>query len=255
MTQLWSIASRERKEWELVQKIISCDVVRPALLAPGRGCGRGGREAATAGESAANFTHIGGVPDAMFVPLLHGALSGHASLQRLDAGLVLARMQVQVAILSDTNVDECEWDAAQKKLPLACQNDFVDGWTHSVVLGHWGIQERGALPELFFQDLARRVESDRLAAWRLGGGAAAVQVLININAGVCRDVGGTSHCRCDCVQALPDGVMYFSRQLHDSEVKVFCHDVLHMAQLQGDIAQPFGLLPTVFCAQLFVLVV
>ena len=131
----------------------------------------------------------------------------------------------------------------------------MDAWALSVVHGNWGIQQRGALPELFFQEVARRVKSDLLAAARLGAGAAAVQVLININAGVCREVGGTSHWRCDCVQALPEGERSFSLRLHGSEVKVLCHEVLHMAQLQGDIVLPFGLLPTVFCAQIFVLVV
>ena len=32
------------------------------------------------------------------------------------------------------------------------------------------------------------------------------------------------------------------------DVKVLCHDVLHMAQLQADTARPFGLLPFAFCA-------
>ena len=79
MTQLWSIAVREGKEWELVQKIISCDVVQPDQLTPGRAWGRGVRKAAKAVESAANFTNVGRVSDAMLEPLLHGVVNGHAS--------------------------------------------------------------------------------------------------------------------------------------------------------------------------------
>ena len=112
----------------------------------------------------------------MLVPVLLGVLNGHTSLQHLNAGLVIPRMQLLIAILSDTNMDEDERDATQKKFPLACQEDFVDLWAQSVAHGHWGIKERGALPELLFQELNRRVKSDELAASRLGGSAAAVQV-------------------------------------------------------------------------------
>ena len=46
----------------------------------------------------------------------------------------------------------------------------------------------------------------------------------------------------------------FALRLHDSEVKVLCHDALHMSQLQATIAQAFGLLPSVFWAHVIFLV-
>ena len=45
----------------------------------------------------------------------------------------------------------------------------------------------------------------------------------------------------------------FSLRLHDAEVKVLCHDALHMSQLQRDIAQPYGLHPSVNCAHVLFL--
>ena len=41
MMPLWSIAAREGKVWELLQKIISGDVVQPDARTPGKGRGRG----------------------------------------------------------------------------------------------------------------------------------------------------------------------------------------------------------------------
>ena len=69
--QLWSIAAREGKVWELLQKIISGDVLQPNVRTPGKGHGRGVRKAAKAVNSAALFTNIGGVDDTVLVPLLH----------------------------------------------------------------------------------------------------------------------------------------------------------------------------------------
>ena len=53
---------------------------------------------------------------------------------------------------------------------------------------------------------------------------------------------------------MPEDERVFSLRLHDAEVKVICHDALHMSQLQRDIAQPYGLLPSVFWAHVIFLV-
>ena len=183
MMQLWSIAAREGKVWELLQKIISGEVVQPDARTPGKGRGRGLRKPAKAVNSAALFTNIGGVEDAVLVPLLHDVVIGHASLQRLNdqCALVKARMKLQTTILSDENVKLFDWDAAQKKFPLACHEDFVERWAKAVV--REGIKARAAFPELFFQELDRRIKSDQQTEKRAGAAAAAVQVCININEG------------------------------------------------------------------------
>ena len=79
MMQLGSIAAREVKVWELLQKIISGDVVQPDVRTPGKGRGHGVRKAAKVVNSAANFTNIGGVDDAVLVSLLHDVVIGRAS--------------------------------------------------------------------------------------------------------------------------------------------------------------------------------
>ena len=79
--------------------------------------------------------NIGGVDDAVLVPLLHDVVIGHASLQRLNdqCALVKARMKLQTAILSDVNVKQFDWEAAQKNFPLACHDDFVERWAQTSV--------------------------------------------------------------------------------------------------------------------------
>ena len=96
-------------------------------------------------------------------------------------------MKLQTAILSDVNVKQFDWEAAQKKFPLACHDDFVERWAQAVV--RESIKARAALPGLFFQELDRRVKSDQQTEGRAGAAAAAIQVCININAGRVLRVG------------------------------------------------------------------
>ena len=98
----------------------------------------------------------------MLVALLHDVVSDRSSLQGLNeqCALVKARKKVQMAILSDTNVKLFDWDAAHKKFPLACHEDFVERWVR--VVAREGIKARppADMPELIFYELDRRVTSD-----------------------------------------------------------------------------------------------
>ena len=145
-------------------------------------------QACEGSQQSAHFTNIGGVDDAVPVPLLHDVVIGHASLQRLNdqCALVKARMKLQLAILSDVNVKQFDWDAAQKKFPLAWHDDFVERGAQADV--RESIKARAALPGLFVQELDRRVKSDQQTEGRAST-AAAVQVCININAGRLQRVG------------------------------------------------------------------
>jgi hypothetical protein len=82
-----------------------------------------------------------------------------------------------MAILSDTNVKLFDWDVALAKFPSACHEDFVERWVG--VVAREGIKARppADMPELFFQELDRRIKSDEEAS-----ALSPAQVCININA-------------------------------------------------------------------------
>ena len=70
-----------------------------------------------------------------------------------------------MAILSDTNVKLFDWDVALAKFPSACHEDCVERWVG--VVAREGIKARppADMPELFFQELDRRVKSDVTRKW------------------------------------------------------------------------------------------
>ena len=161
MMQLWSIACRTGRVWELLLKIITGDVIAPkqSKVSSTRRAGRN-RSGLKVVKSAANFTNIGGIDDNLLVPLLEAVVNGHASLQKLNdqCALLKARMRVQTAVLTDSNVETNDWCAAEVKFPLATHVDFVERW--AVALVREGLKARAALPAAFFTELDRRVSSD-----------------------------------------------------------------------------------------------
>ena len=176
--QLWSLAARDGRVWDLLLQIISGQVTSP----PGsvKGSKRSARKNKVV-KSAANFTAIGGIEDDVLEKLLHDVVIGHASLQRLNEqfGLVKARMKLQTAVLQHKDVADSEWAAAVAKYPLSCHEDFIERWAKSLV--REGIKSRASVPELFFAELDRRMVSDLAQLDDRG----AVQVSININAFLC----------------------------------------------------------------------
>ena len=178
MKHLWHLATRKGEVWELLWKIIVGDVVLPDQRSRWGRCGFVSKAHGPV-KSAANLTNTWEVDDSVLVLLLQDVVNGRSSLQGLNeqCALVKARKKVQTAILSDTTVDELDWDAAQKKFPSACQEDFVEQWVGVVSREGVKARPRTDMPELFLQELARRVESDAAVA-----ASTPAQVCININA-------------------------------------------------------------------------
>ena len=176
MMQLWSLAARKGRVWELLHKIVSGDMVHSQDRSSTSKARKGGRKGgAKEVKSAANFVNIGGIDDTILEEMLQAIVVGHASLQRLNeqCGLVKARMRLQTAVLQDSNVDEEDWEAAKVKFPLSTHEDFVERWACSLV--RQGLKARDSLPELFFFELDRRIQSDKSSA-EVRGRAAAAQV-------------------------------------------------------------------------------
>ena len=175
MLQLWSLAARKGRVWELLHKIVAGDMVHIQDRSSGssskaRKTRKGGAKEV---KSAANFTNIGGIDDSILEEMLQAIVVGHASLQRLNeqCGLVKARMRLQTAVLQDSNVEEEDWEAAKVKFPLSTHEDFVERWACSLV--RQGFKARDSLPELFFSELDRRIQSDKSSAAARGHAAAA----------------------------------------------------------------------------------
>lgn len=161
MMQLWSLAARANPVWELLLKIIKGDITPPAQLKSNSSRRTAQRKGAVKDvKSAAPFTNIGGVEDDVLVSLLNQVIAGQVTLQRLNdlCALVKARMRVQTAVLMDSKVQEESWVEAQKKFPQACNDEFVERW--AVCVQREGIKQKDSLPELFFTDLARRIDTD-----------------------------------------------------------------------------------------------
>ena len=198
MKQLWTIARRQGEVWDLLWKIIAGQVVLPDQRSRWSRCGFN-RNTHGPVTSAANLTNIGHVDDSELVLLLHDVVSGRSSLQGLNeqCALVKARKKVQMAILSDTNVKLFDWDVALAKFPSACHEDFVERW--GGVVAREGIKARppADMPELFFQELDRRIKSDEEAA-----ALSPAQVCININALRVQRVCSVTTCPLLCAGAV-----------------------------------------------------
>ena len=67
-------------------------------------------------------------------------------------------MRVQTAVLTDAKVQLDAWEEAQRLFPQASNDEFVERW--AVCVQREGIKQKDTLPELFFSDLARRVDAD-----------------------------------------------------------------------------------------------
>lgn len=159
MLQLWSLAARRGRVWELLHKIVSGDMVHSQERSGSKGR-KSKRKGAKEVKSAANFVNIGGIDDTILEGLLQAIVVGHASLQRLNeqCALVKARMRLQTTVLQDSNVAEEDWDVAKTKFPLATHEDFVERWACCLV--RQGLKARESLPEQFFDELDRRIQSD-----------------------------------------------------------------------------------------------
>ena len=86
-------------------------------------------------KSAAMFTNIGDIDDAVLEGLLNDVAIGHSSLQRLNGqcALVKARRKVQTAIPQDADIAEREWEVIKGQFPLSCHVDFVGRWACAAV--------------------------------------------------------------------------------------------------------------------------
>ena len=162
MMQLWSLAARRAIVWDPLLKIIKGEVTDPAVLksiSTRRG-GQQRRGAVKPVKSASPFTNIGGIEDEVLVVLLNQVISGQVTLQKLNdqCGLVKARMRVQTAILTDSRIQQESWTEAQLAFPQACNDEFVERW--AVCITRENIKQKETLPEVFFAELERRVESD-----------------------------------------------------------------------------------------------
>ena len=159
MMQLWSIAARSGKVWELLLKIIAGDVVAPEERA--NTSRKSGKRGVKVVNSAANFVNIGGLDDDVLEELLHEIVIGHASLLRLNekCALVKARMKVQTAILTDARINQDDWAEAKGSFPISCDDQFVERWAVSLV--REGLKARAALPAVFYSELDRRVLTDK----------------------------------------------------------------------------------------------
>lgn len=241
--QLWSIAARSGPVWDNLWLIISGQVTPPpSTMSLSRR--RGGKQRpprVKTVKSAANFTNIGGVDDETLTELLHEVVVGHSSLQKLNeqCGLHKARVRVQTVVMSDPSLSEFDdWTEARKKFPMACDEEFVSRWT--VTLVREGVGARQELPPLFYEELDRRVKLDVNAVASTRAALAVGHAFININ-------GSRSWslilmvCCLTCVrQVLPASDRVFATTLHNMEVKLICHDALHLAQLMGQIARAYG---------------
>ena len=165
MMQLWSIAARTGEVWDLLLKIINGDVTPPPQLRKEKSRGGRARKAVLKSvKSAANFTHIGNIEDEALISLLTDVVNGHSSLQRLNdaRALVKPRMKVQTVILQDPSVRLDDWEAAEKKYPLSCREQFAERW--AVTLVRERILARASLPGTFFPELERRIASGMSSA-------------------------------------------------------------------------------------------
>lgn len=184
--QLWVIAARVGTVWDLLARIISGDVTPPPRLHSSNRRARGPRIRVKEVKSAANFTGIGGLEDAVLVPLLQAIVNGHSTLQKLGekCALIKARMRVQSVILEDVKIAQDSWSDAQEKFPLACNDAFVERWVESVVRQR--ILQRASLPENFYSELERRITQDLANAALLPRSSQQVQSqIININGRLC----------------------------------------------------------------------
>ena len=148
--------------WDPLLKIIKGEVTAPAVL-KSNSTRRGGQQrkgAVKPVKSASPFTNIGGIEDEVLVVLLNQVISGQVTLQKLNdqCGLVKARMRVQTAVLTDSRIQQDSWTEAQLAFPQACNDEFVERW--AVCITRENIKQKETLPEVFFAELERRVESD-----------------------------------------------------------------------------------------------
>ena len=180
MMQLWSLAARPAPVWQLLLTIIKGNITPPVQLKSSSSRRTAQRKGAVkAVKSAAPFTNIGGVDDEVLCTLLNQVIAGQVTLQKLNdlCALVKARMRVQTAVLTDGKVQLDSWEQAQRLFPQASNDEFVERW--AVCVQREGIKQKDTLPELFFSDLARRVDADLSKARP----AREVQLnVININA-------------------------------------------------------------------------
>ena len=161
MMQLWSLAARPDPVWEPLLKIIKGDITPPVQLKSTSSRRAALRKGAVKHvKSASSFTNIGGVDDDVLIALLNQVIAGEVTLQKLNdmCALVKARMRVQTAVLTDVKVQQDSWAEAREKFPLACNDEFVERW--AVCIQRAGLKQKDSLPEAFFADLTRRVDSD-----------------------------------------------------------------------------------------------